>query len=165
MKFNKSFLIAVLPMAIWTASAPAIDRADYVASVVEILQTHTRLLEDLAGGERFKYSDNLVRHATAVEQTFGLLGPMEWHTARSARLHAQMNAGDRSLDEGTFETLAETSQKSLKDLVRAAHESMEEHDADGMLTAIENMKSACNDCHKLLPANTAPDVWGSIPSE
>jgi hypothetical protein len=142
-------------------SLPASPRGEYVESVITILRSHARLLQELATGDRFKYSDNLVRHATALRQTFGLLGPMEWHAAQSARLY-KPEAGDASLTEDAFETMAQTSQRSLNDLVRAAHDSMEEHDPEGMLTAIEQMKNACNACHALLPTSAVPDVWGNL---
>ena len=160
MNTQKSVLaLAAIAATVWVTSISAIDRKTYVDEVVDVLQTHARLLEELANSQRFKYSDNLVRHATALEQTFGLLGPMEWHAAQSARLHAQAG-GERTLDEGSFEALAEASQKSLKERVRTAHNSMEQHDAAGMNEAIAKMKDACNACHQLLPANAVPHVWG-----
>lgn len=146
-------------------SARAVDRDHYVDSVIEILRTHAHLLEELAQGDRFKYSDNLVRHAMALENTFGLLGPMEWHAAKSARLHARSETGEPALDEDHFETMADKSQKSLDGLVRAAHDSLEKHDTKGMIQAIEEMKSACNACHRLLPATAVPDVWGNLQRE
>lgn len=161
MKLKKAVLMLAVPLAICTTALPAMDRVEYVDSVVEILRGHVNLLEELASGQRFKYSDNLVRHAAAVERTFGLLGPMEWHAAQAARLYARNNASDEQLDEASFEAMAEASQKSLKDLVRAAYASMEEHDADGMRNAITNMKNSCNACHQLLPPHVYPDIWGS----
>jgi hypothetical protein len=143
-------------------STQAVDRDHYVNSVIEILRAHAHLLKELAQGDRFKYSDNLVRHATALDNTFGLLGPMEWHAAKSARLHARSEGGDPSLDEEHFEALADASQKSLDALIRAAHDSMEKRDAKGMTHAIEDMKSACNACHSRLPETAVPDVWGNL---
>ena len=162
MKAVNTMLMLIVAATSWTASSLAMDREEYVDAVVEILRTHARLLEDLSDGDRFKYSDNLVRHAVALDETFGLLRPMEWHTARSARLHAELNPVGESLDEAMFESLAESSQKSLSQLIRAAHDSMERHDAGGMLKAIDDVKNACNDCHRLLPADSVPDVWGNL---
>jgi hypothetical protein len=147
------------------AAANAIDRSDYVDSVIGVLRTHASLIEELSQGDRFKYSDNLVRHAMALKQTFGLLGPMEWHVAKSARLHARSDSSESPLNEDHFDELAEASQKSLDTLVRAAHDSMEKHDAKGMKEAIEEMKSACNACHRQLPATAVPDVWGDLQRE
>jgi hypothetical protein len=39
---------------------------------------------------------------------------------------------------------------------------MEQHDAEGMLEAIDNMKAACNNYHRLLPPDAVPDVWGNL---
>lgn len=155
-----AFVISSVLMA--PAAVQAVDRAHYVDSVIEILRTHAHLLEELAQGDRFKYSDNLVRHATALDQTFGLLGPMEWHADRSAKLYARSDSSETALDEDHFEELAAASQKSLDGLVRAAHDSMEKHDAKGMMDAIEQMKSDCNACHSRLPAAAVPDVWGNL---
>ncbi len=162
LKSNLSALALAMIVIPCSSTSWAIDRSEYVSSVVEILRTHAMLLEELSSGERFKYSDNLVRHANALDNAFGLLGPMEWHAAQSARLSSQTDQAEGSLDEAGFEELADASQKALSDLVRAAHYSMEEHDPEGMMTAIENMKSSCNSCHRLLPPSAVPDVWGNL---
>jgi len=143
-------------------SAYAIDKAQYAADVMDILRMHVYLLEQLAVTERFKYSDNVVRHATAIERTFGLLGPMEWHAAESARLHSKLIGNGTDLNEQMFEDLARASRKSLKELVRAAHDSMEEYDGNGVLSAVNSMKESCNNCHRRLPEQVAPDLWGPL---
>jgi hypothetical protein len=107
MKSKKAALMVFVSGALLLADpSRAIDRTEYVNSVIEILRIHARLLQELADTERFKYSDNLVRHATALDNTFGLLGPMEWHAAQSVALHAEVNADGEALDEATFESLA-----------------------------------------------------------
>jgi len=155
-----SLLIAIVLFGI--GSTHAVDRVQYAESVMDILRMHVGLLQELSVTDRFKYSDNVVRHATAIERTFGLLGPMEWHAAESARLHSKHMGNGTDLNEGMFEDLARASRKSLKDLVRAAHDSMEEYDRDGVLSAIERMKQSCNNCHTLLPEAVAPDLWGPL---
>ena len=148
-----------------TGSSLAIDKKEYVDSVMEIIRSHVNLLEELSETDRFKYSNNLVRHAIAIEDAFGLLGPMAWHAAQAARLHSVKYGTKGELDEDRFEDLARTSRKSLKTLVRAAHDSMEEYEVNGMRTAINEMKDSCNNCHKLLPKSVAPDIWGPLERE
>ena len=114
---------------------------------------------------QFKYSDNLVRHAVAVEETFGLLGPMEWHAAQAAKIRGLKQGSNTKLDEDMFEDLARASRKSLKELIHAAHDSMVEYDRDGILDAISEMKESCNSCHRLLPKSVAPDIWGPLERE
>lgn len=148
-----------------TGSSLAIDKDEYVASVLNIIRTHVSLLEELSVTSRFKYSDNLVRHAVAIQDTFSLLGPMEWHAAEAARLHGVKQGGNSQLNEDMFEDLARASRKSMTDLVRAAHDSMEEYERDGMIEAINNMKQSCNNCHILLPKSVAPDIWEPLNRE
>lgn len=143
-------------------STHALDKAEYAASVMQVLRTHVSLLRELTLANRFKYSDNVVRHATAIQRTFGLLGPMEWHAAESARLHSVHSGNGDDLNEDMFEDLGRASRNSLRELVRAAHDSMEEYDRQGVLKAIDEMKQACDNCHRLLPQAVAPDVWGPL---
>ncbi len=153
-----SFLLAVIALC-GTVASYAIDRDEYVSKVMGVLRAHVSLLEELAVTDRFKYSDNLVRHAAAIQRTFGLLGPMEWHAAESAKLRSQREGSGINLDEDHFDELARASRRSIRELVRAAHDSMEEYDREGILTAIADMKQSCNDCHRLLPTSVAPDLW------
>ena len=148
-----------------TGSSFALDKKEYVDSVMNIIRSHVNLLEELSVTDRFKYSNNLVRHAIAVEDAFGLLGPMEWHSAQAAKFHKVKHGSKGELDEDRFEDLARASRKSLKTLVRAAHDSMEEYEANGVRHAIDEMKESCNNCHNLLPKSVAPDIWGSLERE
>ena len=159
-----SFFLITITLGI-TGSSFAIDKKVYVDSVMDIIRSHVNLLEELSVTDRFKYSNNLVRHAIAIEDAFGLLGPMEWHAAQAARLHSVKHGTKGELDEDRFEDLARTSRKSLKTLVRAAHDSMEEYEANGVRSAINEMKESCNNCHKLLPKSVAPDIWGPLDRE
>jgi hypothetical protein len=157
------FLIAIVLGG--TGSSLAIDKDEYVASVLTIIRTHVNLLEELSVTSRFKYSDNLVRHAVAVQDTFSLLGPMEWHAAEAAKLHSVKQGSGSELNEDMFESLARASRKSMTDLVRAAHDSMENYERDSMIDAINTMKQSCNNCHILLPKSVAPDIWGPLNRE
>lgn len=163
--FIKRLPLCLLVVAALTSASPAlaIDREEYVDSVIIILQTHTDLMEAMAEGTRFRYSDNLVRHANQIRETFGLLGPMEWHAAEAAALHSAED--DAALSEEQFESLASASRRSLTNLVRAAHDSMERYDREGLLEAIAAMKQSCMNCHNLLPEYVAPRVWDIPPSE
>ena len=145
-----------------SVSTYAIDKDEYVESVMEIFRTHVELLQELSGPHQFKYSDNVVRHAIAIERAFGFLGPMEWHAAQSAKLHSQRNGDSAELNEDMFERLARASRKSIRELVRTAHDSMDEYDQEGLLKALEDMKQSCENCHSLLPKAVAPDLWGPL---
>ena len=140
----------------------ALDRNDYAESVMDVFRMHVNLLQKLSMESRFKYSDNLVRHAVAIESTFGLLGPMEWHAAEAASIVTKNKGTNVDLNEEIFENLAKASRKSLKDLVRAAHDSMERHDHDGVINAVKDMKHSCENCHSHLPKSVAPDLWGPL---
>lgn len=163
MKIKKvlSFFLGTIVLGS-AVSTYALDRDEYVTSVIGILRTHVDILEELTVAHQFKYSDNLVRHAVAVEETFGLLGPMEWHAAQAAKIRSLKQGSSTKLDEDMFEDLARASRKSLKELIHAAHDSMVEYDRDGILDAISEMKESCNSCHSLLPKAVAPDIWGPL---
>ena len=160
---NKGLTFLLLTIIFFSpVSIYALDRDDYVDSVMDIFRTHTKLIEELSEESRFKYSDNLVRHAVAIEMTFGLLGPMEWHAAEAASIVTKKKGTDVDLNEQIFEDLAKASRKSLKNLIRAAHDSMESHDHEGMIKAIKEMKHSCENCHSHLPKSVAPDLWGPL---
>lgn len=57
--------------------------------------------------------------------------------------------------------MASRSQKSLKRLVIAAHEYMEDQDRVSFLEELDRVKETCNSCHRMLPQGTVPDVWGN----
>lgn len=164
MKIKRKLLSCLLISIFFlgAGSTHAIDRAEYAESVMNILRAHVSLLRELTLANRFKYSDNVVRHATAIQRTFGLLGPMEWHAAESARLHSTHRGDGEKLNEDMFEELGRASRHSIRELVRAAHDSMEEYDRQRVLKAISDMKQACDNCHSLLPKSVAPDLWGPL---
>jgi len=136
------------------------NRESYVESVITLLRIQADLLHNL-NTHRIKYSDNLARHAIAIQHTFGLLGPMDWHAAESAKLMSK-DASDSGMDAEKFEKLENRSRAALKDLVIAAHDAMEEDNREGLNEALENMKNSCNACHAYLPESVAPDVWGTL---
>jgi len=154
-------LIGVSPVL--ALDSDQLNSDKYVESVISILRTHTELMERMAEGPRFRYSDNLVRHAQQIRETFGLVGPMEWHAAQATDL--SYGEGDAALNAELFESLALASQRSLTNLVRAAHDSMEKYDREGLLEAITTMKQSCMNCHDLLPESIAPRIWETPQSE
>ena len=80
-KIVPSFSLMIIALCS-SISTNAMDRNEYVSAVMDIFRTHVYLLQQLPMVHRNKYSDNLVRHAIAIERTFGLLGPMEWHAVQ-----------------------------------------------------------------------------------
>ena len=160
-KIISMLIITILCLSwIMVVRAGEFNRKSYVESVITVLRIHADAIRNLTAHE-IKYSDNLVRHAIAIQRTFGLLGPMDWHAAKSAKL-MNKNASNLNIDIEKFEKLEKRSRDALKDLVRAAHESMEEDNREELNEALENMKNSCNACHAYLPESVAPDVWGTL---
>jgi len=140
--------------------AEEFTQKSYVESVIIVLRIHANAISDL-NTHKTKYSDNLARHAIALQQTFGLLGPMDWHAANSAQLMNQ-HASNSDMDAEKFEKLEERSRYALKAVYFAAHDAMDEDNREGLKEALENMKESCNACHAYLPESVAPDVWGTL---
>lgn len=145
------------------AKSTGLDRETYVNSIITVLNIHKDAIKNLTSRD-MKYSDNLVRHAIAVRDTFGLLGPMSWHAAESSRLHKK-KAGKGEITHDKFDKLARNSDRALKDLVVATHEMLEVYDRDRLETALETMTNSCDACHVHLPRSVAPDVWGTLNKE
>jgi hypothetical protein len=140
--------------------AEEFTQKSYVESVIIVLRIHANAISDL-NTHKTKYSDNLARHAIALQQTFGLLGPMDWHAANSAQLMNQ-HASNSGMNAEKFEKLEERSRYALKAVYFAAHDAMDEDNREGLKEALENMKESCNACHAYLPESVAPDVWGTL---
>lgn len=163
MKRNMSIPLMIVTLSLSLSvgvQAAKFDRDSYVESVITVLRIHADAIRNLTAHE-MKYSDNLVRHAVALQRTFGLVGPMDWHAAESADWHIKKGESDGSMDAKQFEKLGKTSEKALKDLVLAAHDNMEEDDREALLEALNRMTNSCNACHAYLPSSAAPDVWGT----
>jgi len=146
--------------AMMASRADEFNQKSYVDSVIGILRSHADAISNLST-HQIKYSDNLVRHAVALQRTFGLLGPMDWHAADSAKLITK-DASNSGMDEEQFEKLESRSRRAMKALVIAAQDAMVEDNREGVQEALENMKESCNACHSYLPASVAPDVWGTL---
>ena len=146
----------------WVAAARAdeFNEKSYVESVIVVLRIHADAISNLST-HQIKYSDNLVRHAVALQRTFGLLGPMDWHAANSAKLMSKASSTS-GMDEEQFENLERRSRSAMRALVIAAKDAMVEDNREGVKEALENVKDSCNACHSYLPASVAPDVWGTL---
>ncbi len=160
-KMSVAFMLTTLCLSCAIgARAEEFNRKAYIDSVITILRLHAEALHNLSE-YKTRYSDNLVRHAIAIERTFGLLGPMDWHAAESARL-MEKTAAKADMDAQKFDDLARRSRAAMKALILAAHDAMEEDNRRGVDEALENVESSCNACHAYLPASVAPDVWGTL---
>lgn len=155
-----TFMIVSLLSWLTAIRANEFNKKTYVESVIVVLRIHADAISNLAT-HKIKYSDNLVRHAVALQRTFGLLGPMDWHAADAAKLMTD-NASSSDMDSEKFETLQRRSRDALKTLVFAAQDAMVEDNREGVKEALENVKNSCNACHAYLPASVAPDVWGTL---
>jgi len=156
-----TLIVAALCLSwVMAAQSEGFNRKTYVQAVITVLRIHADAIQNLTK-HNMKYSDNLVRHAIAIRRTFGLLGPMDWHAAESAKLmHKGALSSDMEVEK--FRKLEKRSRDAINALVFAAHEAMEEDNREGLNEALENMKNSCNACHSYLPASVAPDVWGTL---
>ncbi len=157
-----ALLVATIGLG-WSsvASAEEFTKESYVDSVMAMLRTHASAIENL-NTHRIKYSNNLVRHAVALEQTFGLLGPMDWHAAQSATLMTAKDPAREEENQAKFHELQERASVALKGVIVAAHRTLEEGDHETLEMALDRMKESCNNCHTYLPEDVAPDVWGNL---
>ena len=155
-------LLATNLVLSWIVAARAdeVNQKSYVESVIIVLRIHADAISGLST-HQMKYSDNLVRHAVALQRTFGLLGPMDWHAANSSKLMTK-DASKLGMDEEQFEKLERRSRNAMKGLVIATQDAMVEENREGVKEALENVKDSCNACHSYLPASVAPDVWGTL---
>jgi cytochrome c556 len=158
-------VVALLTINIQTglAQSNSLEKKKYVASVVSLLRTHAEMLHQISENN-FKYTENMARHAKSIQRVFGLVGPMDWHAAKSTTMHRRSKP-DLQLDDKTFEELADKSLKAIKYLYSAAHKEMKGGKKGITLEALDEMQKSCGHCHALLPKGTAPQVWDlSIPA-
>jgi cytochrome c556 len=156
-----TLLTTTLALAwVMAAGADQFNQESYVKSVIIVLRIHADAISNLST-HQMKYSDNLVRHAVDLQRTFGLLGPMDWHAANSAKF-MNKDASSSGMDEAQFEKLERRSRNAMRALVVAAQDAMVEDNREGVREALENVKDSCNACHSYLPESVAPDVWGTL---
>ncbi|MBF0611801.1 MAG: cytochrome c [Magnetococcales bacterium] len=143
----------------WLQSSEVISQKEqYIESVVTILRLHAQAIRQLATHE-FKYSGNLARHVTALHNTFGLLGPMDWHAAKAVTLQKKDGSAP-VFQQDSFEKMAEQCLKSMKELYQISIQQMETKGSpQPVLQTLQEVQSKCDACHNLLEG-AAPDVWG-----
>jgi hypothetical protein len=128
----------------------------YVAGVISILHHHAESIR-LLSKHNIKYSNNLARHASGLKQTFGLLGPMDWHAAKAATLQR----GDDSslkLQPADFEMMARSCQEKIKKLHKTAVMQVETGIERPIVQILDSVQSSCEECHNLLEG-IDPNVW------
>ncbi|MEO5351688.1 MAG: cytochrome c [Magnetococcus sp. XQGC-1] len=149
-------LIGLSPVV--SGQAAPLEKEQYVQSVISLLRLHANAIRQLATQE-FKYSRNLARHAAALQHTFGLLGPMDWHTAEAVFLQEKKESGPVARVD-LFEKMADQCQKSMKTLQQASLQHMESGgNPEPVLKALDDLQGKCNGCHDQLHG-AAPDIWG-----
>ena len=130
----------------------------YLDQIISVLRSHVTSMRMILDNDTMKYADNMARHAEALERTFGMIGPMEWHAAEA---FAHMSKGDapNKLSEDQFEELAHKSHRAIVHAGRAAHRYERDHDKERMRAAINDVIKSCGSCHSQLPEGTVPHVW------
>jgi hypothetical protein len=116
---------------------------EYLKLVMGVFRSHLKALELLTSKET-KYSDNVVRHSKAIWETTSLL--------------EHFYPGDTSLEfeklpwknKKEFEERAKMNRKAAKELKGAASDWLEDQDRDKFLSALEELKSSCRNCHREL---------------
>lgn len=130
----------------------------YVENIVTVLRSQVIGMRIILDNKDFRYSDNVVRHAEAVESTFGMVGPMEWHAA-DAFLQSQKDDATEKLTEKQFEELAENSREAMHQLKKSARRYMRDKNRERMHGAINRVIDSCGACHSKLPEGAVPHVW------
>ncbi|MBF0447480.1 MAG: cytochrome c [Magnetococcales bacterium] len=144
------------------AQADNPEKTKYVASVVSLLRLHAQMIRQISAND-FKYSENLARHAKSLQRAFGLVGPMDWHAAKSETLYRHAN-DSAPLESQTFEKLAENSNDHMKNLYSAAHKETKTGERGLVVEALDELQHGCEQCHNMLPPGMAPNVWdNSVP--
>ena len=151
-------LLGLLPMV--SNQTEASEREHYIHSVIAMLRLQVDTIRDLATQD-FKYSRNLARHAMLLHNTFGLLGPMDWHAVEATFLQKK-KADGTTIQASTFEEMADQCQKSMKTLLQLSVQHVEKGGKpEPVLKALDDLQGRCDNCHALLNG-TAPDVWGHL---
>lgn len=155
-----SLALGVLSVAPTTADDHAEKTAHkaYLDQVVSVLRSHVTSMRMILDNDTMKYADNMARHAEALERTFGMIGPMEWHAAE-AFAHMAKSDAEVKLTEEQFDELARKSHLAIVKAGRAAHRYERDNNKELMRMAINNVIKSCGACHSQLPKGTVPPVW------
>jgi hypothetical protein len=133
----------------------------YVDQVVDVLRSHVLSMRMILDHDDLRYSDNMVRHAEALERAFGMVGPMEWHVAE-AFAHAQKTDAPVKLSKKQFEELADETRVALRKIKRSAIRYGRDKKKRLMRDSINRMIKSCGACHSKMPEGTVPHVWKGI---
>jgi|SaaInl4_150m_RNA_FD_contig_31_1158154_length_780_multi_3_in_0_out_0_1 hypothetical protein len=154
MKKGRFLLGLVLSMGL-VFSAQAEEGRDkaYFSSVMTILRAHIDTLMHLTN-TKSEHSDNVVRHAVAINQTMGLFDHMDWSQERLSQLNAVGGASKSKAEE--FNLFAEEARKSSKNLVRASNQWLVDGKQSELVEAINRLSTSCNHCHMQLKDRQAP---------
>lgn len=136
------------------------DKA-YIDQIVSVIRSQVIAMRMILDHDDLKYADNMVRHAEALERTFGMVGPMEWHAAESFRYMQESDALEK-LTERQFEALAENSHKAISQIKRSAKRYMRDKNKGLMRKSINDMIKSCGGCHSKMPKGTVPSVWKDL---
>ncbi len=125
-----------------TATANSPQEMAYIRLVMNIFKHHLVALDVLTGGES-RYSDNVVRHVSAIKHTTGLLDHVypNGHASPSGQPWPWANKAE-------FVLLVDGASDATQQLDRAARKWLADGDRGDFVQAIEVMKDACRGCHK-----------------
>ena len=132
----------------------------YVEMIVTMLRSHIAAMRLLIDHEYLHYADNVARHATAFERTFGMIGPMEWHAADAFARASKVEGA--AVSEAQFASLGEDSFAAIHALPRAAERYQRDKNKELMHESINQVISSCIACHSSLPPGSVPDVWAGM---
>lgn len=130
----------------------------YLEQIIGMLRSHVLSMHMILDHDDLKYADNIVRHAEALERTFGMIGPMEWHVAEAFDLMQKGNAAEK-LSQEEFDDLAENSRRALNQIKRSAMRYLRDKKKPLVRESINGMIKSCGACHSKLPEGTVPGVW------
>lgn len=151
-------IIGLLLTPVTSSRAAETEKERYIQSIITILRLHSDAIRQLAT-HNFKYSRNLVRHVSALQYTFGMIGPMEWHAKKSIAMQ-KTTSDTPTLSKEDFDKMADQCQKSMKGLYQISLDHLEKkNDPTTILKALDDLQGQCTTCHKMLD-DVNPNVWG-----
>ncbi|GAB0056134.1 hypothetical protein SIID45300_00439 [Candidatus Magnetaquicoccaceae bacterium FCR-1] len=119
-------------------------------AVMSILRLHLKAIETLAANQKHPYSENMLRHASALKSSAQLLDhvypdPPGNRIAKSG-VDAPWN------DPKSFDAQVEQSLKATKELVKASEQWMKGN-REPLAGAIKSVRNSCDSCHKIFRAH------------
>ncbi|KAF0135439.1 MAG: Cytochrome c' [Rhodospirillaceae bacterium] len=144
-EMKKGIFVVLVLLAVGTipevGGAATQRERDYLRLVMDIFRSHVEAIE-LLTGDPGKYSDNVVRHASAIANTAGLLD----HAFPGDR-NTEGNSHWSWQNEAEFDKLASTVQVATKELAIAAQHWLKDQNRARFMAALEKMKEGCRACH------------------